>query len=87
MGEIARSALRITAGEEFLSLYQWNTNEAEHYFCSRCGIYTHHVMRGATELVGFNMACIESVDVFALSPVSVGGGKKLSLVSSAKSAT
>lgn len=34
--------LTIEAGEELLSLYQFNTNTAKHYFCSRCGIYTHH---------------------------------------------
>jgi len=87
MGEAPKSALRVTEGQEFLSLYQWNTRDAEHYFCQRCGIYTHHVMRGATEFVGINMGCIEGINVFALEPVSVGGGSKLSLVTSARDAT
>lgn len=80
MGEAARSALRVTQGEDLLSAYRWNTGEAEHFFCRRCGIYTHHVMRGCTDRVGVNMACIEGVDVHALGDVVVGGGRRLSLV-------
>ncbi len=80
MGEAARSALRVTQGEDLLSVYRWNTGEAEHFFCRRCGIYTHHVMRGCTDRVGVNMACLEGVDVYALGDVVVGGGRRLSLV-------
>jgi len=80
MGEAARSALRVTAGEDLLSTYTWNTGEAQHHFCKVCGIYTHHVMRGCTDRVGINMACIEGVDVFDVGEVVVGGGRRLSLV-------
>ena len=86
MGEIARSALEVTQGFEFVTTYTWNTGEAQHYFCNRCGIYTHHVMRGCTDRVGVNMACVEGVDVYAQQDVVVGGGKKLSLVKSGQSA-
>lgn len=82
MGETKRTALRVTQGEEHLSVYRWNTGEAQHFFCRHCGIYTHHVMRGATDLVGINMACVDGFDVFAVGEVVVGGGAKLSLVNS-----
>jgi len=36
------SGLRIVKGQETLRLYQFNTRTAKHYFCSVCGIYTHH---------------------------------------------
>lgn len=80
MGEAARSALKVTKGEDLLSVYRWNTGEARHYFCKVCGIYTHHVMRGATDRVGVNMGCIQGVQVHALGEVVLGGGRKLSLV-------
>ena len=80
MGQAPKKDIRITQGEDLLSLYRWNTREAEHYFCRTCGIYTHHVMRGATDAIGVNMACIEGFDVFALQEVVVGGGASLSLV-------
>ena len=48
-GAIAVSAdldgINITQGSESLTVYQFNTNTAKHYFCSRCGIYTHHQRR------------------------------------------
>ena len=75
MGAAARSALVVTAGADQISTYTWNTREAQHYFCKVCGIYTHHVMRGETQTVGINMACIEGFDVFAQGAVEVGDGK------------
>jgi hypothetical protein len=75
MGAAPRASLQITAGAELISAYTWNTHEAQHYFCKVCGIYTHHVMRGETQTVGLNMACIEGADVFALGEVSIGDGK------------
>jgi hypothetical protein len=80
MGQAPRAALKVTQGQEALSVYRWNTHEAEHFFCKHCGIYTHHVMRGATDTIGVNMACVEGVDIFALGEVQVGGGSQLSLV-------
>jgi len=32
----------VTKSDEKLTLYQFNTNTAKHYFCSACGIYTYH---------------------------------------------
>jgi len=86
MGEAARNALEILSGAQQLATYAWNTGEALHCFCKVCGIYTHHVMRGATQRIGVNMACIEGIDVFALGDVEVGGGKALSLVGGAAGA-
>jgi hypothetical protein len=46
-GAVAVSAnlndIAILAGEEALTLYQFNTNAAKHYFCSKCGIYTQPI--------------------------------------------
>ncbi len=80
MGQAPRRALRIVAGLDALSVYRWNTMEAAHFFCRRCGIYTHHVMRGDTDFIGINMACVEGFDVFAVTNGVVGAGAKLSLV-------
>jgi hypothetical protein len=46
--------IMITQGGELLSLYQFNTNTARHYFCSRCGIYTHHQRRSNPKEYGVN---------------------------------
>jgi len=46
MGQAERKDLRITAGEESLSLYRWNTGEAEHYFCKYPGGHPNSPTRG-----------------------------------------
>ena len=68
------SALQITQGADKLSLYQFNTMTAKHYFCSICGIYTHHQTRANPELYGFNLACLEGVNPFDLGEVRVNDG-------------
>ena len=79
MSSVDRRYLRVTKGEENLSLYQWNTRIAEHYFCRTCGIYTHHARRSAPNEFGFNLACIEEFDPFSLENVEVFDGAALSL--------
>ena len=63
------SGLKILAGSEVLSLYQFNTKTAKHYFCSVCGIYTHHQRRSNPEEYGYNVACLEGVNPFDMADV------------------
>ena len=62
-GAVAVSAkvgdLAITRGAEALARYTFGTHVAEHYFCSRCGIYTHHRRRSNPGEFGVNLACLE----------------------------
>lgn len=77
-GAVAVSAelnnITITKGEEFLSLYTFNTGIAKHYFCSKCGIYTHHQRRSNPNQYGINVACLEGVSPFDFSEVLVFDG-------------
>jgi hypothetical protein len=61
-GAVAVSAnladLKILSGADKLSLYQFNTGSAKHYFCSVCGIYTHHQRRSNPDHYGINAACL-----------------------------
>ncbi len=38
VASVPLAGINITQGEDVLSLYQFNTHTAKHYFCSRCGI-------------------------------------------------
>jgi hypothetical protein len=80
MASVPVERLRVIAGADRLTLYQWNSRQARHYFCSVCGIYTHHQRRSNPREYGFNVACIEGVDPFALGPIAVGDGAAQSLV-------
>ena len=65
---------RLYKGTDKLSIYQFNTMTAKHYFCSICGIHTHHQTRANPELYGFNLACLEGVNPFDLGEVRVNDG-------------
>jgi len=65
-GAIAASVpldkLRIVKGADNLTLYQWGTNTAKHYFCKTCGIYTHHQRRMNPNEYGVNVGALEGVN-------------------------
>ena len=42
MKPVSQKSFTLLEGDEYLGLYKWNKNIAEHYFCKVCGIYTHH---------------------------------------------
>jgi hypothetical protein len=66
--------IRIRQGGEVLTSYRFNTGAAQHFFCSRCGIYTHHQRRSDSTLYAVNVACLEGVSPFDFSAVPVMDG-------------
>lgn len=66
----------VTKGQDKLSTYRFNTNVAEHHFCSVCGIYTHHKRRSNPGQLGVNVACIKGVSPFDFSEVVVFDGER-----------
>ena len=77
-GAVAASAqldgINFIKGEDLLTLYQFNTKTAKHYFCSVCGIYTHHQRRSNPNQFGINVACLEGISPFDFSEVVVNDG-------------
>ena len=80
MAAAPKENLVITSGADKLTLYQWNTMTAAHYFCSVCGIYTHHYRRRDPSQAGINVACLDGVDIHALDDAPVFDGASLSTV-------
>jgi hypothetical protein len=74
MGAVPLEGLHVVRGQELLSVYRFNSMTAEHYFCSRCGIYTHHRRRSNASQYGFNLGCLEGVDATQLQDVPVSDG-------------
>ena len=66
--------VRILSGAEHLTEYRFNTGVARHYFCSRCGIYTHHQRRSNPREFGVNVACLAGVSPFDFAEVPVTDG-------------
>ncbi len=84
MASVPIDKLTIIKGADKLSLYQWNTKAAKHYFCCICGIYTHHQRRSNPKEFGFNVACIEGLDPYALGEIPIGDGADQSLMNDDK---
>jgi len=74
VASIPLGALEITKGADLLKLYQFNTKTAKHYFCSNCGIYTHHQRRSNPNEFAINVACLEGVNPFELGEVPTTDG-------------
>ena len=74
VASVPLARMRIVQGEDSLALYQFNTRTAKHYFCKRCGIYTHHQRRSVPTEYGYNVGCLEGVDPFELGSVPTADG-------------
>ena len=62
MSMVKNEDFKIIKGEDKLSLYQFHSKVAKHYFCSNCGIYTHHQRRADPNTFGINVGCIDEID-------------------------
>jgi hypothetical protein len=71
---VEAGGIDVVAGHDALTSYRFNTRTAEHFFCSRCGIYTHHQRRSDQSKYAVNVACLEGVSPFDFAEVPVTDG-------------
>lgn len=71
---VEMGGIRIVSGADMLTSYRFNTGTAQHFFCSRCGIYTHHQRRSNNAQYGVNVACLEGISPFDFPEVPVFDG-------------
>ncbi|RZU02211.1 GFA family protein [Rivibacter subsaxonicus] len=74
VASVPLAGISVVEGAEFLQLYQFNTKVARHYFCSRCGIHTHHQRRSFPDQYSYNVGCLEGINPFLLNDVPVYDG-------------
>lgn len=74
--------LHITSGEDALTVYQFNTHTAKHYFCKHCGIYPFHQTRVNPKAWRANIGCLHGVDPYAIE-AGLADGASLSVVEDA----
>ena len=75
MTMISKENFKILEGETSLKKYQFHTKIANHYFCSICGIYTHHNPRRDPKLFGVNVGCFEKLDETLIKEIKILDGK------------
>jgi hypothetical protein len=74
MSMVKNEDFKITKGYKKLKLYQFHTQVAKHYFCSNCGIYTHHNPRSNSSMTGFNLGCLDEVNTFTIKDIVINDG-------------
>ena len=72
---IPKDNFKLLEGSESLSLYQFNTEIAKHFFCKKCGIYTHHNRKSDPNGMGVNLGCIDDVDPMEFDVIQFDGKK------------
>ena len=66
--------LEIVTGHDALTKSQFNTNTAQHFFCSICGNYTHHKRRSNPNEYGVNVGALEGVNPSTLGNIPWNDG-------------
>ena len=74
MSLVKNEDFKIIKGFNKLKLYQFHTKVAKHYFCTNCGIYTHHNPRSNPAMTGFNLGCLDDIDVFNFEDIQINDG-------------
>ena len=75
MSMVKNEDFKIIKGEDKLKIYQFHSKVAKHYFCTICGIYTHHNPRSNPNMTGFNIGCIDEIDTFNLKDITIIDGQ------------
>lgn len=57
---VARSKLRLLAGEEHIITYIFNTGVAKHLFCNVCGIKPYYIPRSNPDGYDVNVRCLDT---------------------------
>ena len=55
--------LAVIKGKNKLQEYTFHTHTSKHWFCSICGIHTHHHARNTPTQYVVNLACLEGIKV------------------------
>ena len=66
--------IEVIKGAEMLTRYQFNTKVAEHFFCQKCGIYTHHRRRSNASEFGVNITCFDHINMQDYNNVAILDG-------------
>ena len=61
MKSIPKKEFMLESSSKFLGQYIWNKKIAKHYFCLKCGVYTHHVRRRDPEQISVNLRCVDDI--------------------------
>lgn len=56
---VKASDFQLIQGKEALTVYEFNTKTAKHYFCSICGISSYYIPRSHPQDYSINARCLD----------------------------
>lgn len=59
---ISKDHFKLLSGKDDLSLYQFDSKEAQHLFCKHCGIHSFSHPRFNPQMVSINVRCLDDFD-------------------------
>lgn len=65
--------MRLLSPADAVSLYQFNTKTAKHYFCPVCGISAYYIPRSHPDKIDVNVRCLEGIALESLTIVPFNG--------------
>jgi hypothetical protein len=63
---VRKDKFKLISGQEELSIYQFNTNVAKHFFCTNCGIKSFYIPRSNPDGYSVNARCLEPETVTSM---------------------
>jgi len=57
---------RLLSAPDAVTLYQFNTKTAKHYFCPVCGVHSYYIPRSHPGKIDVNVRCLEGVELYNL---------------------
>ncbi|OKH18421.1 GFA family protein [[Limnothrix rosea] IAM M-220] len=67
---VPKADFELLQGKDFLTIYQFNTKQARHTFCRRCGVHSFYYPRSHPDGVDVNLRCLDGMvlDQFQIEP-------------------
>ena len=63
---VRKNKFKLISGQEELSIYQFNTNVAKHFFCTNCGIKSFYIPRSNPDGYSVNARCLDPETVTSM---------------------
>ena len=60
---VSADQFKLLKGKQCLSLYQFDTKEAKHFYCNVCGIHPFSNPRAAPNMYSINVRCLDNFNL------------------------
>ncbi len=72
---LSPDSITIETKNDSLSVYEFGTNVAKHFFCNHCGIYTFHQTMRKPGHYRVNLGCVDGINTLILNEEIIEGSK------------